>query len=938
MTAPSQLGAVYPPLFASSFWTFPDYRKGATVLYSRIQEGLDENESVLGLLRHRAQAERAYAAALMHVPAHPCESEPLFPGATSVDRAGYRSRATGSAQAMRQIAYDMGAHEAPKHAQAAKHLEASIIKPFGQWVHAHDERVRRSWWAIDDALNAMESQAAEVVKARTTYETRCWHADEAGDDTSAAPYTDRPLTDVPDAAPHSADTETLSSSPPPPLEKSEAAEAPSGEQTQRAAAEDKNKLQRRETLRQQFGFKSKEARQDAGLRDTDEKSQAPGPDKMAAEGEHAKSSRLSSYFSFAVGQLHDSSTLAHVRAAVKGLADPRPVRLRKEADIAEQAYRKSVQLLDALRCRAEEVLTVEYHRMQKWELDRLVALQRVIEAYELALASLGSDRLVSSIRAWQPKEIVDTMVSEYRTGSYQPAPAVFKPYYHDEATSASRLTDTGFGADLMLAAKHMALANPDGDGSSAAAMPTLPPVLHALLSALQRSYVEQARWVVDGEPMSAAQRSEAQRRVWLYEPPLDRTHKLRQQLMEHYAQYTDASTAARFAPDPLLDATAVPVLAGTVKLWLLELESSLVPSALWDEIEALYEAAEIRAMSLQASNNAQNKNEEIAETLRSLSLILAKVPKLQLVCLDALAAHLYKLVKDTAGQEVDDAFTAKLGLALGRAVLRPPSGLPSLAFSLAPAAFFNDLVLYYETLFPPLMLTKAQEYESQGLSPFRAGVARRASTLVDQRIKHSSLQGKGLPSHGGARPYLEPRHFSAPGSRPSPSRALRPLSMLQSTSPSRKSDASAPPLSLPEDTTSISPTDRPSVSESAETHASAGQAKPRIVSAPVGSRDMPPPSRTTSREHVRSGSVSERRKLFENQAAEAQKSAPAPRRLTNEPTFESAASGTSQAQASPVLPAGSSDPAGPHAPGVRKASLPRSHPVQGPRSLRQPSR
>ena len=71
MTASPKLGITYPPTFAASFWTFPEYRKGAIVLYSRLQEGLDENESVLASIQHRVDSEYAYARALSQGPIVP---------------------------------------------------------------------------------------------------------------------------------------------------------------------------------------------------------------------------------------------------------------------------------------------------------------------------------------------------------------------------------------------------------------------------------------------------------------------------------------------------------------------------------------------------------------------------------------------------------------------------------------------------------------------------------------------------------------------------------------------------------------------------------------------------------------------------------------------------------------------------------------------------
>ena len=186
MTAPSQLGIAYPPSFASSFWTHPDYRRGATVLYSRLQDGLDENESVLSLIQQRARAERSYAAMLAE-PIASCTEHTLFYGAASSMRGGVSSSKSLAARAFRNLMHEFGTNEADAHQRTAQALELSVLEPFAQWSEAHSERVRGSWRAVDDALAAMERQSAEVTRTRSTYETRCRQADEAEDDARFAP-------------------------------------------------------------------------------------------------------------------------------------------------------------------------------------------------------------------------------------------------------------------------------------------------------------------------------------------------------------------------------------------------------------------------------------------------------------------------------------------------------------------------------------------------------------------------------------------------------------------------------------------------------------------------------------------------------------------------------------------------------------------------------
>ena len=727
MTSPAQLEIGYHPTFASSFWTYPDYRTGATVLYARMQDGLDENDEVLALLRHRAEVERETARLLGHVPEPVPAADPLFAGASSSERGGLHASAAPTARTLRLLVSEFATSQADSHFRAAKQMEATIVGPFSEWIAAHAERMQASYDKVDEALTAMEKQSTEVARQRTAYETKCRLADEAEDDARFAPGAQ--------PAPPASGTRRLSLG-----TRKEEPEAES-------APLDPQRLQRRETLRQQFGFKPR--------REEDEKAAHEEPEAPVV-GLQRSSTRIGSYLTRAVGKMGDSQALAQVRAAVSGLADPRHVRLRRDAELAEQHYQESVAHLDALRCRAEQTLFHQYQNLQRWEGDRVVALQKVLTAYQRAVAPLADDLHASVERTQllpgrlQPAAHLQHLMQEYKTGPFRPAPVAFKPYYHDDLNAVAGLLRAGFGMDLVSTAKGAALAAQEssqrtGHASSLLAMPTLPPVLHALLSALQRSYADRARWVPkDGPAVPEATVHAEQRRIWLYEVPLHVTHALRTRLIEHVGTH---GAHSELAADAMLDTVDAPVLAATVKLWALELDTPLLPYSSWDEIAEIYDAADIRYAAQQDAPDA-DPAEISTPIVQGLGGVLARLPKLHLACLDAWIAHLYKLVKDTPTDEAPGVYTAKLGLSLGRAVLRPSAERPSTVYAKYPTLLVKDLVEHYEELFPPLIHAKAKESDMKALSPFRNVPIRRRSTLVDQRISRSSLQSAGFPSDG----------------------------------------------------------------------------------------------------------------------------------------------------------------------------------------------
>ncbi len=250
-------------------------------------------------------------------------------------------------------------------------------------------------------------------------------------------------------------------------------------------------------------------------------------------------------------------------------------------------------------------------------------------------------------------------------------------------------------------------------------------MLTALLAALERAYADTERWTVAAKALSAPVKStedvaegesaepdpkqvdQEKRKIWILEVPLPITHRLRDALIAHLnpsladmiygnGKSGDAATGtANPIPDKLLDSYDPPVLAACVKLWLLELEHSLITEDLWDQIDAIYRAAAGQehealaaatptissqgekgadeAEAADASNAAPpqpptkrpqiddaTKQKIQAGVLEDLRVVLSKLPNIHLACLDALFSHLHKLVSSTEAVESVATYTNKL--------------------------------------------------------------------------------------------------------------------------------------------------------------------------------------------------------------------------------------------------------------------------------------
>ncbi|KAN0064324.1 Rho-GTPase-activating protein 8 [Thecaphora frezii] len=873
MSAPSVLTVIYPPSFQGSFWSYPSYRKGAQSLYARLQAGIDEAESILAFVAHRAELEYKHAEALATPAPMPTFTAPLFrpaggilsevigspvlgrgastfgetTGAGTASGRGFLYNETGSSHVFRLVQNETTTAQANAHGKTARNLERLILDPFTKWSNHHKERVTSSWEHVDAALSRFERQKAEVDKLKQNYEKKCNQADEAEDDAKFAPIEDQSH----DAAPPQRSVSGSSSA--------SVSEVPQKDQDQPA---DPEKLKRRETLRKQFGFNDRSAASGAQVQAAASEFagvKLPAPpsetDKLA---DHATPSSPGDLGGSKVTGLKRSGTIgAYLHSAVERMptplkvavggvvsGEPKHVRLRRDADNAERVYEEAVRNLDRTRCQLEEILYEHFGLVQKWESDRIRAVKSVLQSYNTALSggvpamSQSIERCVQLQESLNPDLELRALIRDARTGPFRPAMERFRPYYHDEISlgrsisgqsqaSGWMIKNGGFGLDLVLVERLDFLEQMERDGIDAISSPgklaALPPVLEALLGALRRAYADDQRWPnaiaaatsaaasASGDAATDASkghseesvlliRSQEKRKTWIYEVPLNVTHRLRDALIAHLSPShadmiygkqpsgSDAASGSRLICNSMLDAYDPPVLAACIRIWMLELEKSLVPEELWDQVDSVYRAAagqEREALEAFAAKKAAEEEPHPADAaeaeasgkgkqaaadgslqpdlateekirrgvLDDLGVVLSKLPKLHLACLDAIIGHLHQLVKETKTEESDLVYLNKVGLALGRAIIRPLSETLYTFTSRHPTLLVIDLIKYYDQIFPPLVEKKLNEHATsdtadeatgKGISSAVAGgqrkmPIRKRTKPVDQRISRSSI-------------------------------------------------------------------------------------------------------------------------------------------------------------------------------------------------------
>ncbi|KAA1468841.1 hypothetical protein DENSPDRAFT_795101 [Dentipellis sp. KUC8613] len=376
--------------------------------------------------------------------------------------------------------------------------------------------------------------------------------------------------------------------------------------------------------------------------------------------------------------------------------EPPHIRARAEADVADREYRVAVRKLDRQRLGLEERIEEALKTLQKWEGDRLQAVKTVLLQYHGTLSNLPKslepsvERSRTFISSFIPESDLTALIERYRTGPFRPHPQLYESVAHDES-------DVLFGIDLRKWAEGGWSAMRNGEEKKE----LVPPVLTALLEGLDRSYAKQPS-------------DEEKRRTWIYEVPLPAVHHLREAL--------NAVPPEQPIPADIMEKYDAPVLASTVKLWILELDPPLALWEGWEEIRRLYPAVGAKGDGAALEQ----------EHLDALQTALLRLPKVHLYVLDAVVGHLRKLIDETKVEEADEFYVTKLALSIGRTIVRPKVETEMTIQDRHPAMLFIDLVKYYSQILPPTIVKKKRESE-------RKVPLRKRTAPIDMRISRSKL-------------------------------------------------------------------------------------------------------------------------------------------------------------------------------------------------------
>ena len=232
----------------------------------------------------------------------------------------------------------------------------------------------------------------------------------------------------------------------------------------------------------------------------------------------------------------------------------------------------------------------------------------------------------------------------------------------------------------------------------------VPPVFSALLDAVQAAY---------GKLDSDAEK----RKTWIYEVPLPAVHHLREVLNAVPPDQT-------FQPD-MFGPFDAPVIASTLKLWLLELSPPVGLYETWDEFRKLYP-------NVGEKLKEEKEGESEEERLKNVSGALIRLPRVHLLVLDGVVKHFKELIASTKVEESDEVYINKLALAFGRVILHPKVESNMSIQDRHPTLLFIDLLKNYDALLPPTIARKKRESE-------RKVPIRKRTAPIDMRLSRSRI-------------------------------------------------------------------------------------------------------------------------------------------------------------------------------------------------------
>jgi len=351
---------------------------------------------------------------------------------------------------------------------------------------------------------------------------------------------------------------------------------------------------------------------------------------------------------------------------------------KQEASEACTAYKMAVRKAELLRMTADEQVEAYLHFVQRAQVERLGFLKVTLTRYQNMVAPLlprrtsaksipakpdgtksdaaeatTSDEIDVLIESIQPEADIQALCELYRVeGGYRSQPVVFYDHYNETV-------DALFGGELTRWAEIQAHQGKNLEEIH------VPPVLTVMLDYIKEGYSKLPNsigTIIFDSSLFAQLKLYIyvdKRRIWYLEVPLAVSHRLRQALNDARAP----SSSSHGVPTNLLKQSDLPVVASVVKLFFLDLEQPIVSYQAYEDLRLIYQTL--------GSVPKDNKEADDTNRITALKEFLLRLPRINLICLDALVTHIRNLVVNTRSTsdpkiDSDEIYLSKVGYSVGR--------------------------------------------------------------------------------------------------------------------------------------------------------------------------------------------------------------------------------------------------------------------------------
>lgn len=707
------------PTFSDSFWS-PDYAGGIGVLFTKLNQGVQENQQILTIASMRADAEAAYSSSL----------GAIAPAVDRLNSVGFkRDDGASTRKAYEGVRSEM-VEASRNHQKIADNIRELVVVPFGRWCDAHESRVRSSQDDLQGKIKAHDRQADAVKKLRSTYFNKCRLVEDAEEEnklafqepevtaTAGSPKGTGVTTPPPKIVVQEEEEEEL------PVELGDEVYTP--EQMKKILSHMLEILPLGEAKVPILGT-YQNCSSGTDITDYIQKHMSAGSvgyaEKVGQDlvdrgflrlvgnvgSTFANSSRMKYQWRPRVwqitgipepkkgGALKRSGTamstdsilespvvgnLAEQLGSWNPLVNAHPnetpgERLRRESKEADERYKAGVRKLDLLRCNLEESMMDHFKFLERCELDRLKAIRSVILDFSGAISnSIPSfqsqvDNMMLYQETIQPQGDLRYMLENYRTGGFIPKVTPYENYY-------GSVDDQTFGVDLEARAR--------------ADKKRVPLIVTAILTFLDNHYPD-----LEGD--------EARRSIWLADVPLAATHHLRNIVNNGAA-----------IPRDVLERYEIPIVASVLKLYLLELPDSLVSSTVYDIIKTIYTTT-----TDAVPNPISSDSPTSAPRIKVLQSTLGQLRLNNIATLDAITTHFTRLIDLTSA---DEPYIQQLATTLAPCILRPKTGNAVTMDEKYSYKLIRDLFEHKEVIFGEL---KRQTHTQSGLLHHQTSQGREAA-------------------------------------------------------------------------------------------------------------------------------------------------------------------------------------------------------------------